>query len=98
MLADEPGREIVVGTGVVKDRPPHPRPAIAMNFRIEEVDAAHCTLNTETRVYVTGFHVLHGFAGYWRMIYPGSSLIRYEWLRAIQRRAEEATDTSIPGV
>jgi hypothetical protein len=69
-----------------------------MNFRIEEIEAAHCTLTTETRIYATGFHVLHGFAGYWRLIYPGSSLIRYEWLRAIKRRAEAAPDGNTPGV
>jgi hypothetical protein len=28
-----------------------------------------------------------GFAAYWRVIYPGSALIRRMWLRAIARRA-----------
>jgi hypothetical protein len=28
------------------------------------------------------------FGAYWRVIYPGSSLIRYMWLRAIKKRAE----------
>jgi len=28
------------------------------------------------------------FAAYWRMIYPGSALIRVMWLRAIRLRAE----------
>jgi len=28
------------------------------------------------------------FAAYWRVIYPGSALIRRMWLRAIKRRAE----------
>jgi len=27
------------------------------------------------------------FAGYWRIIYPGSALIRRMWLRAVARRA-----------
>ncbi|HYW41393.1 MAG TPA: hypothetical protein VE959_00970 [Bryobacteraceae bacterium] len=35
-----------------------------------------------------GPQLLHGFAAYWRMIYPGSALIRRMWLRAIKRRAE----------
>jgi hypothetical protein len=28
------------------------------------------------------------FAAYWRVIYPGSALIRRMWLRAVKRRAE----------
>jgi hypothetical protein len=63
---------------------------IVMNFRIEEGDATHCTLSTETRVYAVGRDVLRGFAAYWKMIYPGSSLIRRMWLRAIKLRAESA--------
>src|ERR1019366_6829083 len=68
----------------------HPAPLvkIVMSFRIQEVDATHCLLTTETRVYAAGTHVLRGFATYWRMIYPGSALIRREWLRAIKLRAE----------
>ena len=59
-----------------------------MNFRIQEVDAVHCSLTTETRVYTVGPQVVRGFATYWRMIYPGSALIRRMWLRAIKLRAE----------
>jgi len=119
VLSDEPGREIVVGNAgdghkrwrltaeEFKAFRPAPSIKIAMNFHIEEVDAAHCTLTTETRVYAAGSQALQGFAAYWRMIYPGSSLIRYEWLRAIRRRAEAAPDANpasgvgrpaIPGV
>ena len=86
LLAEDPGREIVVGrTGnfhqaqMIK---------IAMNFRVQEVDATHCLVSTETRVHAVGRDALHGFAAYWRMIYPGSSLIRRMWLRAIKLRAE----------
>jgi hypothetical protein len=83
LLADDPGREIVFGSsGVVR---------IAMNFRIQQADAAHCLLTTETRVYAAAGHARRGFATYWRMIYPGSALIRRMWLRAIKLRAEGAT-------
>src|ERR1035438_2919098 len=104
VLADDPGREIVIGRGgnamggklwaAEEFRAFHPAPLvkIVMNFRIQEVDAAHCRLTTETRVYAAGTHVLRGFATYWRMIYPGSSLIRREWLRAIKLRAEAPAD------
>ena len=99
LLADDPGREIVIGRAgdgrTAKKLTPDefkalqqaPLIKIAMNFRIQEVDATHCVLTTETRVYAVGTHALRGFATYWRMIYPGSSLIRSMWLRAIKLRA-----------
>jgi hypothetical protein len=100
VLADDPGREIVMGRGgnamggklwaAEEFSAFHPAPLvkIVMNFRMQEVDATHCLLTTETRVYAAGTHVLRGFATYWRMIYPGSALIRRMWLRAIKLRAE----------
>jgi len=106
LLAEDPGREIVFGAakaGANVHRKPGedfkvlqgaPLIKIAMNFRIETVDAAHCMLATETRVYAAGSQALRGFAAYWRMIYPGSSLIRREWLRAIKRRAEATPDAT----
>jgi hypothetical protein len=76
----------------------------AMNFRLEDCDAAplasglersdktadaSCTLlTTETRVYATDASSRRAFARYWRVIYPGSSLIRVMWLRAVKKRAE----------
>ncbi len=47
-------------------------------------------LTTETRVYATGAPSRRRFARYWRVIYPGSSLIRIMWLRAIEKRATSA--------
>jgi hypothetical protein len=45
-------------------------------------------LTTETRVYATDASSRRRFAGYWRVIYPGSALIRRMWLRAVRERAE----------
>lgn len=107
VLAEEPDREIVLGTLVAaptgwrpsgKPTPDgfralfvtanHPgfAPA-AMNFRIEDGGPTACTLTTETRVYATDASTRRRFALYWRLIYPGSALIRRMWLRAIARRA-----------
>ena len=106
LLADEPGREIVFGhggdarggrmlaAGEFKTGHPAPLIKIAMNFRIQDEDATHCRLTTETRVYAAGSQVLHGFAAYWRMIYPGSALVRRMWLRAIKQRAEATWQVS----
>jgi hypothetical protein len=114
LLAEEPNREIVVGTLIAAPRGWRPRgertpeafkallashqPGFvlaAMNFRLEDCDAhanqaaAPCTLlTTETRVYATDAASRRAFARYWRVIYPGSSLIRRMWLRAIKKRAE----------
>jgi len=83
LLADEPGREVVFGRTA-------PGIRIMMNFRMEDAEAGYTRLTTETRVYAVGTHMYHGFAAYWRMIRPGSGLIRKKWLRAIQQRAEAA--------
>ena len=73
------------------------RPGFApalMNFKLEDCHGTKpssppCTLlTTETRIYATDASTRRAFARYWRVIYPGSSLIRAMWLRAIRKRAE----------
>lgn len=104
-LADEAGREGVLGT-VVMAPPGGKRPAdpaefraltapgyavAAMNFRFtpQATPAGDgCLVTTETRVHTTDSRSRRAFSRYWRVIYPGSALIRVMWLRAIQRRAE----------
>jgi hypothetical protein len=106
LLANDPPRELVFGktgdgrhhsasTAAEFQAFPSPQIRIAVNFRLREVGAARCLLTTETRVYAAGAEQLHGFAAYWRMIYPGSSLIRHMWLRAIRLRAEASTPESM---
>jgi hypothetical protein len=103
-LAEEPEREIVVGTLVAA--PPGWRPKAeptpdvfkalhapgfalaAMNFRLEDAGPNACEVTTETRIYATDLAAAKKFARYWRVIYPGSALIRRMWLVAIRRRAE----------
>lgn len=53
-----------------------------MNFR-----AADGRLETETRIKATDADSRRRFARYWRLIRPGSGLIRRSWLRAARRRA-----------
>jgi len=59
-----------------------------MNFRIEDQGNGRCLLTTETRVFSTDDSARRAFAAYWRIIYPGSALIRRMWLDAVRRRAE----------
>lgn len=106
VLAEEESREIVLGTYL--SRPagaPRPSPGgfarlsapgyvkATMNFRVEGRPDGDCDLTTETRVLATGPVAARRFAAYWRLIYPGSALIRRMWLLAIARRAERAGAT-----
>jgi len=103
LLAEEPDHELVVGA-VVCCRPrarvasaqefqrlDHPGVAKAvMNFLVEDEGGGWTRVTTETRVFATDPSATRRFAAYWRVIYPGSALIRRMWLGAIQRRAELA--------
>lgn len=113
VLAEQPGREIVVGTigqywanrtvplrtaaqfRSFKD----PRYAkVAMNVRVRDEGNGWCKVTTETRVLCVDMHSRRKFDAYWRVIYPGSALLRGQWLAAIKRRAERPTGMQSPGV
>lgn len=83
VMADDPPREIVIGSVVMRPN----RAIAAMNFRVIP-HGATCTVITETRVHATDPAAKRRFAGYWRIIHPGSDIIRRGWLDAIKRRAE----------
>ncbi len=99
-LADDPGQEFVFGfiaSPTLVSKPTSENfkrldgpflAKVTMNFRIDRIDANHCRLTTETRIYGSDSDVQHLFAPYWRLIYPGSAFMRRTWLRAIRRRAE----------
>ena len=60
----------------------------AMNFLWAEDGDGWVRLSTSTRVVATSSGARRRFAGYWRLIHPGSALLRRTWLAAIRRRAE----------
>lgn len=83
-LAKDPPREIVVGTIIVP-----PRAVLAtMNFLVTPDGRGGSLLSTETRVLAANESIARRFAIYWRIIHPGSDIIRRMWLRAIKKRAE----------
>jgi hypothetical protein len=102
LLGEAQPREIVFG--LVQGRAPfntrHPTPQefkhlnrpryakIAMNFHVSPEPNGWSTLTTVTRIFATAARAKRLFGRYWRMIYPGSALIRVMWLRAIKARAE----------
>jgi hypothetical protein len=85
-LADDPPRELVIGTTL--GTPPRHAQA-TMNFLVRPIRPGGSIVSTETRVFATTDGARRRFAMYWRVIYPGSALIRRMWLRAIKRRAED---------
>ncbi|HEX9893457.1 MAG TPA: hypothetical protein VGA78_06015 [Gemmatimonadales bacterium] len=102
LLANQEDREIVLGTVVLMPpggrRPENPdqfttlsEPGYgkaALNFHWEPTGTGGCIVTTETRVFATDPEARRTFGKYWRVIYPGSALIRRMWLRAVKRRAE----------
>jgi hypothetical protein len=85
VMADDSPREIVIGTFVIRPR----RAIAAMNFRVVP-HGSTSLLITETRVHATDAAARRRFGIYWRIIHPGSDVIRRGWLEAIRRRAESA--------
>jgi hypothetical protein len=105
LLAERPGVEIVVGTigqfwngRCVPIHTPaafrtftDPRFAkVAMNFHVHDEGNGWCKVTTETRVACRDPIARGMFDAYWRVIYPGSAIIRAQWLQAIKRRTERA--------
>jgi len=100
-LADDAARELVIGTVVIAppgtrgvltpqvfQKPLPPGFALAtMNFLITPDGPDGSLVSTETRVFANSTGARRRFAAYWRVIYPGSAIIRRMWLRAIERRA-----------
>jgi hypothetical protein len=62
----------------------------AFNFEIKRI-GERTLLTTETRIATTDDRSRRRFARYWRVVHPGSALIRLAWLRAIRKRAERAS-------
>ena len=105
-LARDVPRELVVGT--VVGAPPgwHGRPTTeafqkpapgftlaTMNFIVTPDGSGGSVVSTETRVFANTPSARRQFAAYWRIIYPGSAVIRRMWLRAIQRRATSPNES-----
>jgi len=103
-LADEAPREIVVGTVISAphdiEKPDKLTPEIfrkellpgvvlaTMNYLVVADSSGGSRVSTETRVYGNNADSVRRFAVYWRVIHPGSDIIRRSWLRAIKQRAE----------
>lgn len=61
----------------------------AFDFSVQDAGGGWSLLTTETRMAAQP-EMSRGPAVYWRLIVPGSGLLRREWLEGIRRRAESA--------
>jgi hypothetical protein len=58
------------------------------DFNVEDAGGGWSTINAETRVLALDDFTRRGAARYWRLIVPGSGLLRLQWLEGIKKRAE----------
>lgn len=58
------------------------------DFNVEDAGEGWSILSTETRVVATDNATRRGMGRYWRLIVPGSGLLRRQWLDGIKQRAE----------
>ena len=108
-LAEDPGRELVVGAagkpwsprgGLVRGA--DPRTFREPGYAVMVLNIAYdgTTLSTETRVLCTDSRSRRLFRLYWLVVGPFSGVVRNDWLRAIERRTAEReaarTDGEIP--
>lgn len=104
VLAEEPGREIVLGLAgrfwtLSGGQEPISAAAFggyaepgtakaAMTFRVEELAGGRTRVVTETRVLCADDAARRSFRRYWRLVRPGSAFIRRAALAQIKRSAE----------
>lgn len=62
---------------------------VAVNFRFKQLENGQTLVSTETRNFAQTTSDNQQFARYWRIIYPGSALIRRVWLDTLAKKAEQ---------
>jgi hypothetical protein len=63
------------------------------SFSVEDAGGGWSTISTETRVLATDDATRRGMGRYWRLIVPGSGLLRRQWLEGIKKRAESMSNS-----
>ncbi len=61
---------------------------VAFNLKIEDQGGGFTRVTTETRIGATDDAGRRIMARYWRLVYPGSGMIRRMWMNAVRTRAE----------
>jgi hypothetical protein len=65
---------------------------IAVNFLFKNLNNGQTLVSTETRNFPLSPADSRIFGRYWRIIYPGSAIIRRLWLNTIARKAEQKSN------
>lgn len=65
---------------------------MAFDFNVEDAGGGWSTVRAETRLLATDDLTRRGVARYWRLIVPGSGLLRRQWLDGIKQRAESMSN------
>lgn len=113
VLAERPGREVVVGAVtqpwlpnvVFRGLDPEAFRAfhepdhvkIVWTLRADPVDASSSIFRTETRVMTTDTAARAKFRWYWARFSPGIILIRHAMLRLLKAEAERRARADVPG-
>ena len=63
---------------------------VAFNLKVDDSGNGWSTVSTETRLRGLDAGSRRGMAVYWRLIYPGSGMLRTMWLQAARARVEKA--------
>jgi len=63
---------------------------MAFDFTVDDAGNGESLVIAETRVLAVDSDTRRGMGRYWRLIVPGSGLLRLQWLDAIRQRAEGA--------
>lgn len=61
---------------------------MAFDFYVQDAGSEWSVITAETRVQATDDLTRRGMGRYWRLIVPGSGLLRRQWLDGIKKRAE----------
>lgn len=64
---------------------------VAFNLRVEDLGSGWSRLSTETRILALDDSARRRMGVYWRLIDPGSGLIRRQWINSAKDRAERAS-------
>ncbi len=110
LVLEEPNREAVTANiasadehtpatpnavrGFLAYRLRHNEMKVTDNLRVDPEEGGS-RLTTETRMMFDDRRLCHDFGRYWGVIYPGSSLIRTDFLEAVERRAERDAGTAL---
>ncbi|MEP7225830.1 MAG: hypothetical protein ABI785_00585 [Gemmatimonadales bacterium] len=114
ILAEEPGRELVIGAVTQPWKAPveflsllpdafasfkEPGYAkIVWTFAVKPLGQKASIFRTETRVVTTDPESRSQFRRYWSVFSPGILLIRYETLRLVKREAERIARAELPAL